>query len=90
MERKIQQYIAQWKQRGYSTGIPDIVPKELENENLAPSYKAVAMAILKNDHYLHTLGFASKKSEWYNVLKRIELRQRGVKLKEFDTQLTLF
>ena len=44
----------------------------------APSYKAIALAILKNDHSLQTLGVTPIKSRWYDELKRIELKQRGV------------
>jgi predicted phosphoadenosine phosphosulfate sulfurtransferase len=46
------------------------------NDNLAPSYKSICIAILKNDHSLKSLGFIPKKSIWYNVLKRIEIRKR--------------
>jgi predicted phosphoadenosine phosphosulfate sulfurtransferase len=31
--------------------------------NLAPSYKAIAIAILKNDHSLKTLGFDKAESD---------------------------
>jgi len=45
------------------------------------------MCILKND--LRKLVAIVKKSEWYNVLKKIELRERGViiKDKKKDNQL---
>lgn len=43
---------------------------------LAPSYKAIAFAILKNDHSFSTLGFSPPQSEWYGHLKRIELAER--------------
>jgi len=48
------------------------------------------MCILKND--LRKLGVAIKKSEWYNVLKKIELRERGVIIddKKKGNQLKLF
>ena len=65
-----------WKAKGYPDGIPDSVPNELMNLNLAPSYKAIALAILQNDHSLKSLGMSSPKSEWYNTLTRIELKSR--------------
>ncbi len=78
MENKIQQYIKKWIRQGYPAGIPDEVPGELMRNNLAPSYKAIATAILKNDHNLIGLGFNGKKSVWYDALKKIELKKRGV------------
>ena len=74
---KINQYIAKWKQCGYSDDIPDEVPDILMRLNLAPSYKAIAIAILKNDHALKGLGFTGEESQWYRVLKRIEISQRN-------------
>jgi predicted phosphoadenosine phosphosulfate sulfurtransferase len=35
----------------------------------APSYKAIAMAILKNDLQLKTLGFSGMHTDWYFMLK---------------------
>lgn len=78
MKKKINQYIATWKNRGYSDDIPDEVPHVLMKLNLAPSYKAIAVTILKNDHNCTSLGYSSPKSEWYNFYKREELIQRGV------------
>ncbi len=44
-----------------------------------PSYKRIALSILKNDHALILLGFTPPKSEVYNTLKRTELEQREIK-----------
>lgn len=77
MNTKIQQYIKTWKARGYPQDIPDEVPRELMRDNLAPSYKAICFAILKNDHALKTLGFEPKQSKWYGLLKRIEIEARS-------------
>lgn len=76
MRKKINSYISSWKNKGYQEDIPDEVPDVLMNYNLAPSYKAIALAIMKNDHSMSSLGFSQKKSEWYNVLKKIEIRER--------------
>lgn len=73
---KIKQYIAKWKSQGYASGIPDEAPDVLVKQNLAPSYKAIAMAILKNDHNMESLGFTPKKSHWYSAFKRVEIAAR--------------
>jgi predicted phosphoadenosine phosphosulfate sulfurtransferase len=36
----------------------------------APSYKAIAMAILNNDLPLYALGFQPHVSHWYKVVKK--------------------
>ena len=73
MERKIFEYIQKWRAKGYPVDIPDVVPNELMKLGLAPSYKAICIAILNNDHSMRSLGMDCRKSEWYNVLKKIEL-----------------
>lgn len=78
MRKLIQQYIAKWKQRGYPEDIPDEVPSELMRLNLAPSYKAIAIAILSNDHGMTSLGFAPKHSPWYDAIKKVELEERRI------------
>lgn len=77
MESKIQKYIDIWTKRGYDSDIPDEVPEKLMQLQLAPSYKAICFAILKNDHSLKSLGFTPKKSEWYSILKKIEIDKRN-------------
>ena len=74
--KRVDEYIANWMQCGYSDGIPDEVPDELMRLGLAPSWRAIAIAILKNDMQFTTLGFPGKHSEWYSVLKRIEIDAR--------------
>ena len=46
-----------WENRCYSNGIPDAVQAKLQASGRAPSWRAVAIAILRNDHNLHTIGF---------------------------------
>lgn len=77
---RIFKYINSWKEKGYPDDIPDFVPDELMKLNLAPSYKAIAIAILSNDINLNSLGFSSPKSEYYSVLKKIEIDERNKKL----------
>lgn len=77
MQSRILHYIKTWQRRGYQCGIPDEVPSELMRLNLAPSYKAISQAILKNDHTLSSLGYIAPISPWYGVFKRIELENRN-------------
>lgn len=79
MRDRIDKYIKEWMLRGYLDDIPDEVPDALMDESLAPSYKAIAIAILRNDHHMTALGFQAPKSIWYNALKRIEINQRNKK-----------
>ena len=76
MHIRAHQYIEQWKQRGYPFDIPDEAPHVLERELLAPSYRAICLAILRNDHALKSLGLAPPESRWYVELKRIEIAAR--------------
>lgn len=77
-ERRVAEYIIAWKNRGYQEDIPDEVPDVLMSLGLAPSYKAICYALLKNDLKLEALGFSGgKKSRWYSIFKRIELEERA-------------
>lgn len=67
-------YIDAYIAKGYNV-IPDELPNELIE--LAPSYKFICRAILRNDQHLTTLGYSKPKSEYYNILKRIELNERA-------------
>jgi predicted phosphoadenosine phosphosulfate sulfurtransferase len=44
--------------------------------NLAPSYKAICIAIMKNDFQFQMLGFSKEKCAAYSSLKKIEISQR--------------
>jgi predicted phosphoadenosine phosphosulfate sulfurtransferase len=69
-------YVKQWERRGYPEGIPDEVPDELTALKLAPSYKALAIAILKNDHSMQSLGFTPQKGPAYMAIKAQEIANR--------------
>lgn len=73
---KIAEYVGKWKRQGYPEDIPDEIPAELMHDNLAPSYKAIALALLRNEHGLESLGFTPPTSLWYSALKRVELADR--------------
>ena len=74
MRERIENYIKTWEDRCYTEGIPDDVPAEIFD--MVPSYKRIAIAILKNDYPLKSLGFTPLKSAVYNELKRIEIEAR--------------
>jgi len=85
--RRVVGYVESWAERGYPAGIPDEVPDELTRLALAPSYKAIACALLRNDVGLRTLGFTAPVSKYYSALKRIEIAARP---HEPEAQLDLF
>jgi predicted phosphoadenosine phosphosulfate sulfurtransferase len=65
----------EWVRRCYFDGIPDEVPRVIDNEHLAPSWKRIAIALLRNDMAMESLGNMRKQSKWYGVFKRIELNK---------------
>lgn len=78
LHAKIKDYINTWEQRCYKNGLPDEAPIGLEDK--VPSYKKIALALLTNDLNLNSLGYANKKSKYYNILKRIEIDGRPPKI----------
>ncbi len=74
MVAKINEYIKTWEGRCYPNGIPDEAPVEIFDK--VPSYKRIAMAILRNDVPLKSLGFTPTKSKYYSALKKIELSEK--------------
>ena len=84
MIKEVNNFVKTWEGRCYKGGIPDDVPPELFHR--APSYKMIAMAILKND--VSIIGVERKPCEAYIKLKRYEISKRpGFKP---TNQLTLF
>lgn len=81
MKEKIKKYIKDWERKGYSNGIPDEAPSELEKRNIVPSYRKIAIAILKNDPSLKSLGLSGKTSKYYSAYKYIELNKNNKQLK---------
>lgn len=77
MEEKIRKYIHSWRQKGYNESIPDEVPIGLEKRNLAPSYRAICIAIMKNDYQLEYLGFKRQPCKAYQEIKRQEIELRA-------------
>lgn len=73
---KVNKYVGDWRSKGYVNDIPDEVPHELMKAGVAPSYKAIAIALLQNDMHLTSLGFSAPKSKWYSAFKRVEIEER--------------
>ena len=70
-------YVKVWEERCYKNGIPDEVPDGIMQSMRAPSYKAIAMAILNNDLYLSSLGFQPHVSHWYRAIKTNEKKNNN-------------
>lgn len=85
VHEKIKEYIEVWEERCYKDGLPDSAPIGLEDK--VPSYQRIAISILKNDHNLKALGFESKKSKYYSILKRIEIDARIYEGKQLKIKL---
>ena len=76
LPENVHRYLLAWESRGYIDGISDIVPPGIAHDNLAPSYRQIALGILSNDHALGSLGFAVRVSPWYSAIKRNEIAAR--------------
>lgn len=62
LTQRVKIYLETWKLRCYDE-IPETVPAGLAKTNRAPSWKSVAIAILRNDHRLISLGMPRKETE---------------------------
>ena len=78
--QRVEAYIKMWMDRCYSNGIPDQLPRHLESTNRAPSYRKIAIAILKNDMKLRTLGFteANYNNDLSRDLERLNDKQMSI------------
>lgn len=74
--QRVADYLKTWGARGYDGEIPDEVPDSLTRRGLAPSYKAICSALLSNDLQLLSLGYAPKRSKWYDAIKAVEFSDR--------------
>jgi len=63
-----------WMEHGYTEGIPDEAPYELEAKRKAPSWRRVCKSLLRNDYWGKGLGFSQHKSEAYK--KYLDLMRR--------------
>ncbi len=72
---KVFKYVIDWERKCYTDGIPDEVENEISH--ICPSYKKIAICLLKNDYNLTDLGYSQPYSKWYDTLKKIELHNKG-------------
>jgi predicted phosphoadenosine phosphosulfate sulfurtransferase len=75
--QRVSDYIKTWRERCYKEDIPDEVPAKIAASMRAPSYRAIAVAILKNDHTLSTLGFSRKETELSETLMAEKKRKEN-------------
>lgn len=73
-------YTQIWEDRCYSDGIPDDLPAALLKSGRAPSWKAVAIAILQNDHRCASLGFSQKESFLETAVKQLASKRDSVQI----------
>lgn len=72
-----------WEKRCYNEGIPDKVPVGLMRSMRVPSYKALAIAILKNDFNLLSVGFSRKETDLSNELLEADRVDRDQNMRLF-------
>jgi predicted phosphoadenosine phosphosulfate sulfurtransferase len=65
-----------WTERGYPDGIPDEAPYALEAKRLAPSWRRVCKALLRNDYWCKGLGFTQHKSAAYEKYQQLMRARR--------------
>lgn len=76
-------YTDRWENRCYPDGIPDEVPRKLEASGRVPSWRAVALCILRNDHQLRALGFSGEESQLVADLRRAKRDDESPQLRMF-------
>lgn len=74
-----------WEKRCYEEGIPDEVAHKLLFSGRAPSWKAVAICLLSNDHQFQRLGMRRNETT-----KGREIERQLVAATKEDAQLKLF
>jgi len=66
-----------WMDRGYEKGIPDAADPHMEAKKLAPSWRRICKAILRNDYWCKTLGFSQHRTGSYDrYLKMMDRRKK--------------
>lgn len=75
-KNKIARYLKWYKDRGYPDGIPDSVDPVLEQKGLAPSWRRLCKALLRNDYWCKTIGFSPTKSQAYQKYMELMKKKR--------------
>lgn len=76
-ENKIAVFIYWWKERGYSSGIPDEADPKEEASKKVPSWRRICKTLLKNDWWCKTLSFGQTKAESYEKYKKVMRARRS-------------
>jgi predicted phosphoadenosine phosphosulfate sulfurtransferase len=75
--KRFRVFIKWWKKRGYPEDMPDEAPHELENKGLAPSYRRLCKALLRNDYWCKGLKFSQPKSDVYKAFVKQKKAERN-------------
>ena len=79
-----------WKARCYSHEIPDDVPAKVAASGRAPSWRAVAVALLQNDLHLYQLGYARPTyDQQRRAVTMAQMAMHGVPADETQLELPL-
>lgn len=81
--QKVKEYVQRWESRCYPGGICDEVPAKVAKSGRAPSYKAIAMCILKNDLHLRGIGFDVEENDLCKDLRNEHNRKKSKQLNLF-------
>lgn len=73
---KFDVYRKWWMDRGYESGIPDEVDRDLESRELAPSWRRMCKCILRNDYWCKTIGFSQHKTGSYERYLKMMAKRR--------------
>lgn len=63
--KRFNAWLKGWHDRGYTSGIPDEAPRELEKKYWAPSWRRLCKCLLRNDWWCKGLGMQQPKSDAY-------------------------
>lgn len=79
-----------WMDRGYPQGIPDEADAALEAHKLAPSWRRICKALLRNDYWCKTLGFSQHRSGSYDRYLVMMAKRRQREEWQVDSRESLF
>jgi predicted phosphoadenosine phosphosulfate sulfurtransferase len=77
---RVNHYVGVWESRCYSDGRPDEIEVKLMRSMRAPCYKALALAILKNDGLLTSCGYKKIKSQYEDALRNAKIKRESKQL----------
>lgn len=75
--KRFKSWLSGWHQRGYTEGIPDFAPPELEKKYWAPSWRRLCKVLLRNDWWCKGLGMTQPRSEAYQKYMEIKRARKA-------------